>query len=321
MSFSLLSTGRALPATILTNDALCRFVDTDDEWIRSRTGIEQRYVCIDETLTDLAAEAGRKALASANVAPGELDLILCATISGDYITPSLACTVQKALGATCPSFDVNAACSGFLYALDVADGYFARGKVKRVLVIAAEAMSRLLDWRDRSTCVLFGDGAGAAVLGPGDGLRALSLTAKGDADVLCVPAVRGNLPGRAAPVAESYVQMKGQEVFKFAVNAMCRGLRGAIKQAGLTEEQIDWVLPHQANLRIIDYAKSKLNILPERFCINVNRFANPSAACIPILLDECNEQGIFKKGDLLAMCAFGAGLTSASAVLRWELGD
>lgn len=318
MGISILSTGRATPKKAMTNEELATFVDTTDEWIRSRTGIAQRYVCIDETLTDLAAAAGAQAMQRAGVTAQELDLILCATISGDYITPSLACMVQQRIGATCPAFDVNAACSGFLYALDVADGYFARKKVRRVLVIAAEAMTRLLDWRDRSTCVLFGDGAGAVVLGEGDDLLALSLLSKGNVEVLNVPAVRGNLPGRAPDVGEPYAHMDGQGVFKFAVTAMCNGLRGTIADAGLTEADIDWVLPHQANLRIIEFAKSKLSIPAERYCINIERYGNTSAACIPLLLDECNEKGLFKSGDLLAMCAFGAGLTSASAVLRWR---
>ena len=290
MSFSILSTGRALPKTVLTNEELCSFVDTTDEWIRSRTGIGQRHVCMEESLTELATEAARRAMASAGVGPGDLDLILCATISSDYITPSLACTVQEAIGASCPAFDVSAACPGFLFALDVADGYF----------------------------VLFGDGAGAVVLGPGEGLRSLSIQTQGRTDVLYVPAARGNLPGRARG-PESYAVMDGQEVFKFAVTAMCRGLRGSIRDAGLSEADIDWVLPHQANMRIIEFAMSKMKIPRERFLINIERLANTSAACIPILLDESREQGKFKKGDLLAMCAFGAGLTSASAVIRWEI--
>lgn len=318
MSFSILSTGRAVPKRILTNDELCRFVDTTDEWIYTRTGIRQRHICMEESLADIAVAAAEKALARANLTAADIDLILCATISGDYITPSLSCLVQSRIGADCPAFDVNAACSGFLYALDVADGYFARKKVRHVLVVAGEAMSRLLDWRDRSTCVLFGDGAGAVVLGEGNGLRSLSLTTKGDAEVLNVPNVKGNLPDRIPDDSEPYVFMNGQGVFKFAVNAMCNGLRNTIADAGLQESEITWVLPHQANLRIIDFAKSKLAIPPERFCINIERYGNTSAACIPLLLDELNEEKKLKKGDLLAMCAFGAGLTSASAVLRWD---
>ena len=318
MSFSIISTGRAVPQRALTNEALCSFVDTTDEWIRSRTGIHQRYVCMEESLTDIAASAAQTALANANLTSADIDLIICATISGDYITPSLSCCVQRRIGATCPAFDVNAACSGFLYALDVAAGYFARKKVRRVLVIAAEAMSRLLDWEDRSTCVLFGDGAGAVILGEGDALKAISIASKGDAEVLNVPNIQGNLPDRVPLDTQPYVSMDGQGVFKFAVNAMCNGLRSTIAEAGLKETDITWVLPHQANLRIIDFAKSKLNIAPERFCINIERYGNTSAACIPLLLDELNEPGKLKKGDMLAMCAFGAGLTSACAVLRWD---
>lgn len=318
MSFSILSTGRALPQRIFTNDDLCAFIDTSDEWIRTRSGIEQRRFCTDETLTDLAESAAKKALERAGISAAELDLIICATLSADYISPSLSCMVQKRLGATCPAFDVNAACSGFIYALDVADGFFARKKAKRVLVVAAEAISRYLSCEDRSTAVLFGDGAGAVMLGEGDDLLASSLVAKGDETVLNVPNVSSGLPVLNKESVPSHVYMNGQEVFKFAVNAMCRELKNTIHAAGLTENDIDWVLPHQANMRIIDFAKSKLGIPAEKYCINIDHVGNTSAACIPILLDEMNEQGRFKKGDILAMCAFGAGLTSASAVLRWS---
>ena len=318
MSFSILSTGRALPKKAFTNDDLAAFVDTNDEWIRTRTGIEQRYYCDEETLTDLATEAGQKALDKANLTADQLDLIICATLSADYISPSMACIVQKRLGAKCPAFDVNAACSGFIYSLDIADGFFMRNKAKHILVIAAEAISRYLTAEDRSTCVLFGDGAGAVVLGEGDDLLATTLVAKGDETVLNVPGLASELPVLHQKNEPSHVYMNGQEVFKFAVNAMCRELKKTIAKAGLTTDDIDWVLPHQANMRIIDFAKSKLGIPEEKYCINIDHVGNTSAACIPILLDEMNEHGRFKKGDILAMCAFGAGLTSGSAVIRWN---
>lgn len=191
MSFQILGTGSAHPACSQTNDDLSAFLDTSDEWISTRTGIKSRYVCTTETISDLAVEAGRAALRDAGVEPEELDLIICSTIRGDYITPALACVVQNRLGATCPAFDINAACSGFVYMLDVAAGYFARKRVKKVLLIAAEEMSKLLDWKDRRICVLFGDGAGAAVLGEGDGLRSIRITTSGNMDVLRIPNVQG----------------------------------------------------------------------------------------------------------------------------------
>ena len=192
--FKILSTGSALPALSKTNDDLSTFLDTSDEWISQRTGIRQRSLCSDETLTDLLTVAAKQALERAGVEPQQLDLILCATIRGEYITPSQACVIQQQLGAGCPAMDISAACTGFVYALDVAAGYFARKKVKKMLVLAGDTMSRLVDWNDRSTCVLFGDGAGAVLLGEGDSLQSIHLTAKGDPQVLCIPQPQSNSP-------------------------------------------------------------------------------------------------------------------------------
>ena len=248
----------------------------------------KRQVCTTETISDLAVQAGRAALQNAGITPEELDLILCSTIRGDYITPALACIVQKSLGATCPAFDINAACSGFVYALDVADGYFVRKRVKKVLVVAAEEMSKLLDWKDRRTCVLFGDAAGAAVLGEGEGLRSIRITTTGNSDALRIPHVRGSSPfdKTQAESAESFLYMDGQEVYKFAVAAMCNDVRIVLEEAGFTEEDVDYVLPHQANLRIIETAKKKLNIPAEKFHVNISRYGNTSSAGVAILMDE-----------------------------------
>ncbi|HMM32889.1 MAG TPA: 3-oxoacyl-ACP synthase, partial [Clostridia bacterium] len=194
MGFSLIGTGSAYPARRVTNDELSKLVDTSDEWIRTRTGVKERRVLTNETLGDIAYEAAKRALADAGIEPKELDLIVCATIRNDYITPSLACVLQKRLGASCMSLDINAACSGFLYALDVADGYFARKRVKKALVVAAEAMSKMVDWTDRATCVLFGDGAGAAVLTEGDDLLSLRVSADGNTESLGIPNIEGKSP-------------------------------------------------------------------------------------------------------------------------------
>ncbi len=319
MSFQILGTGSAHPVCAQTNDDLSAFLETSDEWISTRTGIKSRYVCTTETLSALAAQAGRAALENAGVLPEELDLIICATVRGDYITPALACVVQKMLGATCPAFDVNAACSGFVYALDVADGYFARKRVKKVLVVAAEEMSKLLDWQDRSTCVLFGDGAGAAVLGEGDGLRAIRISTTGNSDALRIPHVQGNSPFNQTEAAEPFLFMDGQEVYKFAVAAMCNDVRAVIEEAGLTEDDIDYVLPHQANLRIIDTAKKKLHIPPEKFCVNISQYGNTSSAGVAILMDEMHRAGKFHPGDVLVLSTFGGGLTTGACTLVWSV--
>ncbi len=320
MSFSLIGTGSAYPARSVTNDELSQLVDTSDAWIKTRTGVRDRHILGDETLTQIVHRAAQLALEDAGVAPQELDLILCATVRNDYITPSMACVLQKNLGASCISMDVNAACSGFLYAMDVADGYFARKRVKKVLVVAAEAMSKLADWKDRATCVLFGDGAGAVVLSEGDDLLSLRITASGNTESLYIPHVEGNCPFTQHAKTQPFVYMNGQDVYKFAVSSLCHDLTAVIEDAGLSQEEIDYVLPHQANSRIIDAAKGRLRIDPERYLTNIEHFGNTSAASIPILLDECNRAQIFRKGDLLAFSAFGGGFTTGACVLRWSKG-
>ncbi|HOG01923.1 MAG: 3-oxoacyl-(acyl-carrier-protein) synthase 3 [Firmicutes bacterium ADurb.Bin248] len=317
MSFSLIGTGSAYPARRVTNDELARLVDTSDEWIRARTGVYERRVLTDESLEDIACAAALRALEDAGVAPRELDLIVCATIRNDYITPSLACLLQKRLGAGCMSMDINAACSGFLYALDVADGYFARGRIKKALVVAAEAMSKMVDWTDRATCVLFGDGAGAAVLSEGNDLLSLRVTASGNAEHLGIPNIEGECPFSLRAGKPQHVYMNGQEVYKFAVNALCRELEAIIDAAGVRQEDIAFVLPHQANTRIIDAAAGKLRIGAEKYLSNIERFGNTSAASIPILMDECRRKNMFHPGDLLALSAFGGGFTTGACVLRW----
>lgn len=317
MSYKILGTGSAHPKRSVTNDDLAEFLDTSDEWIYTRTGIKSRYICTDEPISDIAVKAGQAALENAGVSAEQLDAIICSTARGDYFTPSMACILQQRLGAVCPAFDLNAACTGFLYALDVADGYFVRGRAKKILVVACENMSRLLDWRDRSTCVLFGDGAGAAVLGEGENLLSIYLSAQGNLENMNIPNVGGNSPFSGAAAAESFLGMKGQEIYKFAVAAMTGDLERVIREAGLKQEEIDYVLPHQANQRIIDTAKKRLSIPEDRYCSNIDRYGNVSSASIPILLDELNRKNTFKIGDLLALTAFGGGLTSGACVIRW----
>ncbi|NLM83937.1 MAG: ketoacyl-ACP synthase III [Clostridiales bacterium] len=317
MSFRVLGTGRCLPERAVTNAELERFVDTSDEWIRQRVGVAERRVCTTETAADLAAGAAEAALQMSGVAARELDFILCATITPDDLSPSLACMVQSRIGASCPAMDVSAACSGFVYALETAAAFFARGRVKKVLVIGAERLSRIVDWSDRNTCIIFGDGAGAMVLEEGDNYLASKLTARGCDAVLKIPAFGGASPFWEGGVEKPYIRMNGQETFKFAVGAMVSDLEEVIAAAGLEPEDIAWVIAHQANARIIDAAARKLGIPFGRFAKNIDRYGNTSAASIPILADELCRDGHLKDGDYIALTSFGGGLTSAACVLRW----
>ncbi len=318
MSFNIIGTGSAYPKKVVKNDDLAIFLDTSDEWIRTRTGIGERRVCTDENMNDLAVISAKKALENANILAEDVDLIICATLGGDFVTPSTACYIQKEIGAKCPAFDVNAACSGFIYAMDIACGYFSRGKVKNVLITVAECMSSLLDWEDRSTCVLFGDATASVVLEEGDGLKSIYTSATGNNNVLRIKDLRQNTPWKENKNSEKGLYMNGQEVFKFAVSSMVRDVRRVIKEAGLKEEDVDVVLPHQANMRIIDFAKEKLNIPKDRYYTNIERFGNTSAVGIPLLLDELNNMGKLNKGDIIVMSAFGGGLTSGACIIKWN---
>jgi len=317
MSFRIMGTGSCLPQRIVSNEELSRFLDTSDEWISQRVGIRERRVCTTETTADLAHAAALSALEMSGVRPGDLDMIICATVSADNSAPSVACSVQATLGASCPAMDINAACSGFIYALDTAAGFFARG-AKRILVIGAERLTRMIDWSDRGTAVIFADGAGAMVLGDGSSYLSSKLYAKGGDSVLGIPNSPGESPYYENKTSKPYIYMNGQETFKFAVNAMCTDLAEVIGSAGLTMEDIAWIIPHQANARIIDAASRKLAIPPGRCLKNIERTGNTSAASIPILADELFRSGKLRDGDNIAMCSFGAGLTSAACVVKWN---
>lgn len=318
MSFTIKGTGKAVPEFVLTNDDLTKMVNTSDEWITTRSGIKRRHIMTTETVTDLCTKAALDALEDANITPADLDLIICATISGDYITPSQACVIQERIGAKCPAFDVNGACSGFVYALDIADGYFARNRAERILVIGFDNLSSITDWTDRATCVLFGDGGGAVVLEKGDDLLSIHLTAKGNYEVLNAPRGLNLSPMSALPEQRSSVYMNGKEVYKFAVVSMVREIKRVIKEAGLTVDDISYVVPHQANARIIDAAADKLGIDKSKYIVNIEEYGNTAAGCMPIALDEINRSGKVKNGDILVMCAFGGGLTTGSCVIRWN---
>ena len=307
-----------VPEKTVTNDELSKFIDTSDEWISKRVGVRSRHVCVDEDTADLAYKAADKALKNSGISASELDLIIAASVSADYITPPLACIVQEKIGAKCTAFDINAACPAFIFLLDTAAGYFARGTVKRVLVVGAEAMTRIADWSDRSSCVLFGDGAGAAVLETGESYIDSILRTTGNIDILYVSRQLGTTPfSDLTNKGNGFVNMKGQEVFKFAVSSMCGDINELLSRNNLTLDDIKYIVPHQANKRIIDFAAEKLGADIDKFYVNIDRYGNTSAASIPIALSELDERGSLQHGDLIIMTAFGGGLASAACLIKW----
>ncbi|MDP4118228.1 MAG: beta-ketoacyl-ACP synthase III [Bacillota bacterium] len=319
MNFKITGTGSYLPNKILTNQDLSEMVDTNDEWIIQRVGVKTRHVAEEESAEDMAVAAAEKALEMSGVSASELDLIVVATFSGSTIIPSVAGVVQQRIGAVCPSFDISSACSGFIFALDTAAGFFERGKAKKALVIGTEKISKFVDWNDRNTCVIFGDGAGAAVLEEGDGYLSSYLFTKGGNDVIEIPAYGGISPFDKVEHKRSTIFMNGQETFKFAVKAITSDLMKVVHDAGLELEDIDYIVPHQANMRIIQYAVQRLKIPQEKFFVNIEKYGNTSAASVPIALDELNRSGKLKKGMSVAMSAFGGGLSSGACVLKWYI--
>ena len=310
-------TGSALPKKVVTNDMLAQFLDTSDEWIKTRTGVSSRFVISDERLEDLAAEAANKALADAGIKAEELDFIICSNVVNEYITPQLSCIVQGAIGAKCPCIDINCACAGFIHAIEMAEAFYKAGKVKNVLIVCAEEPTRMTDWSDRRTCVLFGDGAGAAVLTPGDNIKSVKLSASSATEKLWQYRTLQPTPYIEKEEIDMPLQMKGQEVFKFAVTAASKDITRALKESGLTPSEVDHYLLHQANIRIINAIQHYLEQPAEKFPTNIENHGNSSSACCPILLDECNRKGLFKKGDKIAMSAFGAGFVSGAVVVEW----
>lgn len=324
-SASILSTGAYLPSRVLSNADLEKMVETSDEWILSRTGIRERRIADkDEFTSDMGARAAEQALERAGLDPKEIDLIIVATCTPDTAFPSTACHIQHKIRATrAAAYDVNAACSGFLYALVTAEQFIASGVYKTIMVIGAEKLSSIVNWQDRNTCVLFGDGAGAVILQhrPGArGLLAFDLGADGaQTEILSVPAGGCRLPITPEVLDQrlQFLQMSGKEVFKYAVTAMNRSAEACLEKAGCKPAQLRWVIPHQANLRIVDAVAQRLNISLEHFVVNLEKYGNTSAACMPICLHETSVAGKLERGDLLLMVAFGGGLTWASTVLEW----
>ncbi len=318
MNFTVAGTGSALPKKVITNDDLSKIVDTDDEWIKKRTGISSRHILSDETITDIAFMAADAAIADSKIDVADLDLIIVSTVSSDYLTPSLACIIQGHIGATCPAFDISAACTGFIYALDIAKNYFQSGNAKNILIVSADAMSRIVDWTHRSTCVLFGDGAGAVVLSKGSDLLAIKLTSESNLDIISIPHVTGNSPFSELKKDLSYIKMDGRETYKFAFAAICKNTNDVAQLAGIDVNDIDYFITHQANIRIIEAAQQRMNVPIEKFLNNIDSAGNTSSATIPILLDQENKKGTFKPGDILVLNSFGAGLTTGAAIIRWS---
>ncbi|MEC5128899.1 beta-ketoacyl-ACP synthase III [Verrucomicrobiales bacterium BCK34] len=325
-SVRIAGTGSYLPELVMTNADLEASVDTSDEWIRTRTGIRERRIAAEDEFTShLATKAALQALEQAGIAPAEVEMIIVATITPDTLTPATACYVQQQIGAlNAVAFDVSAACSGFLYAMELARHSVGAGAFKNALIIGAEKLSAFVDWSDRNTCVLFGDGAGAAVLVPstnGDGkiLSSHLGTDGAQAELLNIPGGGSACPVTIenAPEKLATLAMQGREVFKHAVNAMKRASLEAIESAGLTSKDIKLLIPHQANLRIIDATVERLDISRDDVFINLDKYGNTSAAAVAIALDEANRQGRIAKGDKILLVAFGAGLTWASAVIEW----
>jgi len=322
---TIVGTGSAVHQRVITNDDLAQIVDTSDEWIKTRTGIsERRIVESDVPVSELCIEAAQKALLNAKTKPEELDLIIVATITPDKIFPSTACIVQEKIGARkAAAFDLSAACTGFIYALEVANQFIVSGTYNTVLVIGAETLSKIVDWQDRSTCILFGDGAGAAVLKkapPGKGILSTYLGADGSgADLLHVPAGGSKLPASLDTVEGKlhYIRMNGSEVFKFAVRIMAEAALKALEKCNKSKEEIDYLIPHQANIRIIEAALKRLNLSSDKVHINLQHYGNTSAASVPVALDEAVRSNKIKNGDIILLVAFGGGLTWGASVIEW----
>lgn len=319
-------TGAAVPARVLTNEDLAKMVDTNDEWIVTRTGIRERRMAADsEVLSDFAVAASRKALEAAGVLPRELDAIILATVTPDQLIPSAACVVQQKLGAKkAAAWDQNAGCSGWLYGLHVADGLIQSAKARNILLVGAEFLTRFTDYTDRATCILFGDGAGATVLKAtkaDHGVLATTIRCDGEgASFLAMPGGGSSFPPTRPETLEKrlpFIKMMGGETFKTAVRTMTDVCREVLRESGFTSADVSWMIPHQANDRIVQAVGERLEIPPERRVVNISRYGNTSAASIPLALDEYVREGKVRRGDLILFTAFGAGLTWGAALVRW----
>jgi len=323
----IIATGSYVPDKVITNQDLEKIVDTSDEWIVTRTGIRERRIAeADMATSDLATKAAQAALESSNLTAKNLDMIIVATVTPDMNFPSTACLVQRNIGAVnAAAFDLEAACSGFLYGLAVASQFIATGVYRNIMVIGAECLSRFVNWQDRNTCVLFGDGAGAVILSrveEGYGFLSQILGADGNgASLLTLEAGGSRKPASVETIEKQmhYIHMDGSEVFKFAVRIMASMAEAAVKNAGLTEKDVDYLIPHQANIRIIEAARKRLDLPEDKVYINLDRYGNMSAASIPVALDEAVRLGRIKKNDNIVLVGFGGGLTWAACTIKWAV--
>lgn len=331
MGIRILGSGGYLPAFTASNEDFTRIVDTSDEWIVKRTGISTRHLADGESTTGMAAQAAAQAIANAGIDLCEIDLVIGTTVSGDFTTPSLACMTAHELGiikAAC--FDINAACAGFVYALDMAEMYLSSGRAGCALIVSSEMLSRLTDYSDRSTCVIFADGAGAAVVKAGEGLYQsyVSCEPEGAHHIFAQSApVQNPFTGRSVYENEQeqfghgngrYIYMEGREVYKFATRAMPQAVEAACQKAGIPVEELDLIIPHQANIRIVQTAAKNMGIPMEKCYTSIDRYGNTSSACIPIGIAECMADGRLKKGSKVCLVGFGAGLVYAASVFEWE---
>ena len=324
MRIGILGTGSYVPEKILTNDDLAKIVETSDEWIRTRTGIEERRIAAPEEATsDLSYIAAERAIENAGIDKDEIGLVIVATMTPDHAAASTAAIVQNRLGIDAAAFDLSAACTGFVYAYSTAYSFIKAGIYKKVLVIGAETMSRVIDWKDRNTCVLFGDGAGAVVLGEVEngGHLAVHLTADGSgASELLVPSSGSRLPVTEETILNKdiYLKMNGREIFKFAVRVFPETVEDVLNQVSMTADDIDVFVPHQANIRIIESIAKRFKQPMEKFYVNLQKYGNTSAATIPLALDEANRGGKLRKGDKIVATGFGGGLTYGSMLIEWS---
>lgn len=318
-------TGHGVPEKILTNFDLEKIVDTNDEWIYSRTGIKERRICAeDELCSDLAIAAAERALDAAGLTGADMDMVIVATVSADFIFPSAACRVQDAIGATCGSFDIGAACAGFIYSLHLADGQIQSGLAKNVLVVGVDTLTKYLDWKDRSTCVLFGDAAGAAVVSAAEntdrGIIATVLFSDGSGGPhISMLSGKTKYPPflNIEQVDSPYLYMNGNETYRFAVTALGDACCKVLEKAGMTAADVDLFVPHQANVRIIDSAAKRIGLDPEKVFLNIEKYGNTSAGSIPLALYEAERSGRLKSGDVVLTVGFGAGLVWGANLIRW----
>ncbi|MBQ8012634.1 MAG: ketoacyl-ACP synthase III [Oscillospiraceae bacterium] len=318
MSFKIIGTGMYVPSRAVTNDDLAQIVETNDEWITKRVGIKERLISETEFTSDLGAKAAQAALDNCGCKAEDIDLILAASVSGETSSPSMACMIQNKLGAACPAMEVSAACSAFLFLLETAAAYFAlRSNYKKILVVGCERMSGVLDWSDRGTCVIFGDGAGAAVLERGEGYLDAVINVKGGDDVIKIPHGVGCSPFFKGEIESPYIHMQGQETFQYAVTSLCDDVNTLLERNGLTMDDIAYIVPHQANKRIVDFARKRLRMPEEKMFCNIEKYGNTSSASVPIALDELAKSGKLNRGDKIILCAFGGGLADAACLIEW----